>query len=520
MKMHRRNFLRSAGAASAASLLPAGFWASVLHAQPNDGKTLVITLPTNPITIDPINQLSHDVMVLGQTVFENLIEYDVDGNLVPQLAEAMPEVSEDQLSFTFKLRPNVKFHNGKPLTAEDVAYSFNYMLDPENKAARRNVFSRLKGAEAIDEHTVRIDMNEPYSPWLCFMSKYMGIFPVGSREEHGGDYFRLSPKGVGTGVGIFEEWIPDTSVTFLRNPEYWREGLPAWEKLVVKVVPDTSSRLALLQSGEVDIVSAVPPQDYERLKAMDGIDGDIRPTTAAWLALFPNNAKAPFDDVKFRQAISFALDRALLASEVYQGYLDPTAVAAPPKSWWYNDTLDAGLAYDLEKAKALLAESKYPTGASFELQTATNPYMLETNDCALFIQALLAEIGVNVTIVPVEFNVLISGVIKGEHMASVMIFASPGEPTYAIQGVLTAGQTVAGGVNYANTAVAELLSKAFATTDRDVQLPIYHEIQKVIAEDMPVITLGFASASGLWRDRVKNYKLSQGITMNVTQVSV
>src|SRR5690606_28368384 len=146
------------------------------------------------------------------------------------------------------------------------------------------------------------------------------------------------------------------------------------------------------------------------LKAMYATDGDIRPTTAACLALLANTAKAPCDDVKRRQASSSALDRALLASAVHQGYRDPPAGAAPPRRRWYNGTPDTWRADAIEKAKALLAESRCPAGASFELQTATNPYMLETNDCALFIQALLAEIGVNVTIVPVEFNVLISSV--------------------------------------------------------------------------------------------------------------
>ena len=129
---NRREFLAAGAGGALASLLPA----TLLYAQPNDGKTLTVVLPSNPITIDPINQLNHDAMVLGQTVFENLVEYDIDGVLKPQLAKALPAISPDKKTYTFELRDDVTFHNGKKLTAEDVKYSFDYLLDPANKAAR------------------------------------------------------------------------------------------------------------------------------------------------------------------------------------------------------------------------------------------------------------------------------------------------------------------------------------------------------------------------------------------------
>ena len=112
----RRQFLTAGAGGALAALLPS----SLLHAQPNAGKTLTIVLPSNPITIDPINQLNHDAMVLGQTVFENLVEFDVDGVLKPQLAKALPTISADKKTYTFELRDDVTFHNGKKMTAEDV----------------------------------------------------------------------------------------------------------------------------------------------------------------------------------------------------------------------------------------------------------------------------------------------------------------------------------------------------------------------------------------------------------------
>lgn len=520
MSIRRRTFLSSAGAAGATSLLPAGFWSSVVTAQPNKGKTLVVALPTNPITIDPINQLSHDSMLLGQTVFENLMEYDVDGNLVPQLAAAPPTVSADQLQFTFDIRPNVTFQNGKPLTAEDVKYSFDYMLNPANKAARRGVFARIKGVEVLDKMKVRVDLSTPYSPWMYFLTKYMGIFPAGSREEHGGDYFRLSPKGVGTGVGIFEEWIPDTMVAFRRNPNYWGPVKPAWDRLEVRIVPDTASRLAFLQAGQLDVVSTIPPEDYARMTKIGGIKGEIRPTTAGWMTMLFNHTKAPFDDVNFRLALSYAIDRKLLASEVYKGMLDPSSLPAPPQGWWFDAKTDATLGYNPAKAAEYLAKSKYAKNATFDMAVATDPYMIDLKDAALLVQSMAAAVGITANITPMEFNVLTARMIKGDHSATLTLFASPGEPTYALQTVFTQGQSVAGGIKYASDDITKLLDKAFATTERSAQMPIMHEIQKVYARDMPAITLGFASASALWREPVQGFKVSQGITMNVTKVQV
>lgn len=520
MHTTRRNFLKTTGTATAASVLPATFWQSVLHAQPNRGKTLVVALPTNPITIDPLNQLSHDAMLLGQTVFENLIEYDVDGNLKPQLALAMPQVSPDQLSYTFDLRTDVVFHNGKPMTAEDVKYSFDWLLDPKNKASRRSVFARLKGAEVLGPHRVRIDLNDPYSPWMYFLSKYMAIFPAGSREANGPDHFRASPSGVGTGVGVFEKWIPDTSVSFVRNPKHWSKKLPAWERLEVRLIADTSSRMAFLQSGELDIISTIPPQDFARMKDKEGLTGEIRPTTAGWMTLLVDNTKAPFDDPNFRLALSYAIDRKLLADQVYKGFLDPSSLPTPPRGWWFDAATDATLGYDPAKAKEYLAKSKYASGASFDMTVATDPYMMDMNDAALLVQSMFGAIGITARITPMEFNVLTSRMVKGEHQSTLMLLASPGEPTYMLQGAFTKGQAIAGGVKYQGDDVAKLLDKVFATTDRDVQLPLLHDIQKAIAKSMPAITLGYASASALWNKRVRNFKVSQGITMNVTAVEL
>ena len=196
----------AASGASAATTL--GTWS--VEAGEN---VLTIAIPSNPVTFDPINAANHDAMVVSQTIFENLVQVDIDGKaLQPQLAVALPQVSADRLTYTFDLRDDVYFQDGQKLNADDVKYSFEYVLDPKNNALRRPLFNKIKTITVESPTRVKIELGELYRPWLFYMTKYMGIFPKGSREKHGADFFKIGPVGVGTGPGIFVEWRQNDSI--------------------------------------------------------------------------------------------------------------------------------------------------------------------------------------------------------------------------------------------------------------------------------------------------------------------
>lgn len=514
--LDRRKFLAGGAAGGLAALLPI----DLLHAQPNNGKTLTVVLPSNPITVDPINQLNHDAMVLGQTVFENLVEYDLDGVLKPQLAKALPTISADKKTYVFELRDDVTFQNGKKMTAEDVKYSFDYLLDANNKAARRSLFTRITKVTVLEPYRVQFNLSEPYGPWLYFLTKYMGIFPVGSRQEHGDAYFKSSPKGVGTGFGIFEDWKPNDSITFVKNPNYWRKGLPHWDRLVVKMIPEDATRVAYLLTGQVDVISAPPPREFNKLKTLPGVTGASRPTLGGALLMYTNTLKPPLDDVNFRKAIACAIDRKTIGDKVYYGLLDPSSVPAPPRGWWFNAAADKELGYDLERAKAYLAKSKYPTGAEIDLSIQAEPYLLDTKDAAIFVQAQLAKIGIKVNLKVYEFSVLIQQAIRGEHQMALQVFMSPGEPSYILQVCLTPDQVLSKSTGYNNPELNGLLAKAFAETDQDKLKDIYGAIQTIVARDAPIGVLGYVHAANLWRPTVENFKVNQGLTISVGEVKV
>jgi peptide/nickel transport system substrate-binding protein len=517
----RRDLLKAAAASAATLALTPWVGGSLAHAQPAQGKTLTVAIPGVPVTLDPVNITSHDWMAASQAVFENLIEFDVNGNPQPQLAAAMPTVSDDKTVYTFDLRDDVHFHNGQKFTAEDVKYSFDYLLNPDNKAVRRPVFARIRKVTILGPTRVRFELSEPYGPWLAFMTKCMGIFPTGSRENNPTDFFRTGPVGVGTGPGIFEEWRPNEYIALRRNPDYWRKGLPAWDRLVIRQINEESVRVAYLLSGQVDLISAPPPRDFARLKSLANLDGASRPTLGGWFAINCDNKRPPLDDANFRKAISCAIDRKTIADKVYYGLLSPAAMPAPPGAWWYNADTDKAASFDLARAKDFLARSRYPEGATIDLAIPSEPYLLDVKDAALVLQSQLGKIGVKVNLKAMEFQVFINSVIRGEQQASLFVNMSPGEPTYHLQNSLTPSQLLARSINYDGPDLVALLKQGFAEDDREKAKKIYADLQAVLVRDMPMVWIGFVHAANLWRRSVvKELVVNQGLTFSCRDVQV
>ena len=483
-------------------------------------KTLTIAIPNNPGTFDPMNQVNHDAMVGTQTVFENLLEVDVDGVLRPSLAVSLPKISDDKLTYWFDLRDDVRFQNGDRFTAEDVKYSYEYIIDPKNKAVRRNLWTPIREITVESPTRVRFEMRMPYRPWLDYMSKFMGIFPKGSRERFGSDYFRLTPIGVGTGPGIFVEWRQNDYVEFRRNPDYWRKGVPAWDRLVMKTVPEDSVRVAYLLTNQAQIVSAPSPKEFLRLKSSPGITGASKPGLGCSFFMQLNARKPPFDDVNFRKAIAFGIDRKLLAKDVYYGMLDASSVPAPPDSWWFSKEAADTITYDPEKARAFLAKSKYPRGAEFELLVPAQPYLIDVRDAAVVVQSQLAELGIRANIRLLEAVQVITQNISGAHTASLFPNMGPSDPTYLIQAFYAPDQVQSKSSGYTNEQLTALIKQSFAETEQDKLKPIYAKMQAILAEDSPGVWLGFVHIANLWRNEVKGFRVNTGLTMRVRDVDL
>ena len=511
----RRAVLKGGVAVASALGLP-----SVVRAAGD--RTLVVAIPSNPTTFDPINQGNHDAMVVNQLIFENLLEIDGAGRHQPMLAKAMPAISGDRTEYVFELREDVTFQNGQPFTAADVKYSYDYILDPANKALRRPVWTGIESVEVVERHKVRFKLKAPFRPLLDYMTKYMGIFPAGSREKFGNEVFQQRPEGLGTGPGIFVSARSNDVVEFRRNPTYWRKDIPAWDRLRVRIIAEDSARIAALMSGSVHIIGSPPVRDYLRLRQGEaqGTTGGSRPALGSYMLMLHNTRKPPFDDPEVRRAVSLATDRKTIAEKIFHGLVEPTAVPAPASAWWHNAKAAAGLAFNVEKARAHLARSRYPSGAEFELLYSSQPYLLDMKDAALFIQASLAPLGIRVKLQPVETGQLIAQVIAGNQTSALLAVIGPSDPTFVMQGIYTPNQIMTRGSGYNNDRLNTLLTESFAVDDEPSLGPILAEMQAILAADSPSTWIGTVHSFNLWRANIRGFEPNTGITLRLADVSL
>ena len=290
---------------------------------------------------------------------------------------------------------------------------------------------------------------------------------------------------------------------------------------MVKVVPEDSTRVAYLMGGQADIIGAPPPRDFARLKSRPRMQGEARVTNGGWCVMLQNQARPPFDDLNFRLAVAHAVDRKTIAEKIYYGLVEPSSVPAPASSWWYDRKAGDVLSHDPVKAKEYLAKSKYQgDAASFDLLTSAEAYLLDTNDCAVFLQAELAKIGIKVTLKKASFATVNPQIFRGDYQSAIVNFMSPGDPTYMINVSCTPNQFLSKATGYDDPKVGELLAAAYKldTDDRANLLPIYSELQAHLAGTSPVTWIGFFDAANVWRDRVKNFKVNQGLTITVRDV--
>lgn len=510
---------RRGGLLGAAAGILSQAW--IMQAEADETGTLTVGLSNNPLTCDPINMPSHDSMIISQTIYDNLMEFDIDGNLKPQLAKAHPDISADKLVYTFDLRDDVMFSDGKPLTSADVKYSIEFTADPSKKNTRGPIFKLIDHCETDGPHRIRVYLKEPFAPWTSFLTKFCGTWPEGSREKFGQDYFKLTPKDVGSGPGMFEEWKPNDYVALRRNPNYWKKGFPKWERLVIKIVPEDATRVAYLLSGQVDIIGAPPPREFNRLKTRKGIQGAAVPTLGGWCVMFQNPTRPPFDDVNFRKAMQHAVDRKTICDKIYFGLVEKSGIPAPASSWWYDKEADASTEYNPALAKEYLAKSKYKDGVEFDIEINAEPYLLDVKDAAVFIQAELVKLGVKVNLKPNSFPVTQAKIMGGDYTCGIANFMAVGEPTYFLQASFTGDgfmSKIFG--RQTDPVVVEALKTVFAETDEAKLKPVYAKLMKHMADEAWFTWIGYFAAANLWRDKVKDFKPSTGLTINVRDTAI
>lgn len=481
----------------------------------NKKDTLVFGRGGDSVSLDPITTTEGETFKVTENIFEKLLVYgESDTSVQPALAEEW-EVSDDNLTYTFKLRKGVKFHDGTDFNADAVVYNFErWMNGDADKYPYYTMFGGFKGDEghvikevkAIDEHTVQFVLIRPQAPFL----KNLAMSPFGIASptalEKDGDNFRQHP--VGTGPFKFVEWKQNDRIVLEKNPDYWMEGYPKLNKVIYRVIPENTARLNALANGEIDIMDGLNNSDEASVLSNPNLQVIERPSMNVGYIGFTVN-RPPFDNKLVRQALSHAIDKQSIIDSFYGGKAQPAKNPMPPSIEGYNDDIQ-DYPYDLEKAKALLAEAGFANGFEMDLwaMPVARPYMPEAMKVAEVIQDSFSKIGVKANIQTVDWATYLDKATKGEFDAYMLGWTGDnGDPDNFIYTLLDKDSIGSNNnSHYSNDELHAILIEAQTETDQAKRNELYKRAQEIIKEDAPWVPLVHSTPLLAAVKDLQNYK--------------
>jgi peptide/nickel transport system substrate-binding protein len=355
-----------------------------------DRSTLRVAVPTFPNSLDASIAAERNAQNVSWQMFDSLVWANEQNIIEPALAERW-EVSDSGTEYTFYLRRGVTFHNGEPFNADAVVYSWERGIRPVMEWSDR--WAQANSVEKIDEYTVRITTEEPDPLLLGVMAQHWNIVPPGYTAEAGDDAFGEAP--VGTGPFMFVEWAREDRIVMERNPDYWREGLPRVDRVIFRPIPEASTRMAAIQTGEIDIVNRLTFEQAEALERVSGVEVVTYPIDRVFYIAFNNlttGVDEPTEDARVRRAMNYAVDRQAIIDSLFGGRAQLATGLMTESNLGYDHSISP-YPYDPDRARRLLAEAGYPDG--FEIGYAA-PSGAYTNfeQVAEAIQGYLSEVGI------------------------------------------------------------------------------------------------------------------------------
>lgn len=462
---------------------------------------LVVGQGADAISLSPHNVNDQPSARVMSQIYDTLVVQTESLELVPGLAESWEQV--DETTWIFNIRQGVTFHDGSALTASDVAYTLNRLRDPATAAPASFIVGFVNTLEATDEYTVRLTTNGPFAPLLAHLAHTAtSILSQAAVEAAGEDYG--TTVVVGTGPFKFVSWQTASQIVLERNDDWWGgEVLPA--EVVFRPIVEGSVRAIELEAGGIDIAYALEPRDYLRLE--DGSNPRVVVEAIETLStnyVGFNAAKAPYDDVRVRQAINHALDVGAIIDAIYEGLGNPANGPISPQVFGANLDLE-GYDYDPERARALLAEAGYPNGFDTTIWTNDNPLRIQIAEIA---QAFLADVGVNVEIQVLEWGAYLDGTAAGNHDMFILGWVTvTADADYGLYALFHSSQFGNAGNRtfWASDRLDELLDLGRSEADADTRMEIYAEAQEIIAEQAPWIFLNVTLEMNGWRDNVDGF---------------
>ncbi len=499
--------LGPAVAGGAASASPRGRLAAARPANAaKRGGTLRFARSIGPTTLDPANTIiAGDIYTLDK-ILEPLYVTDPAGQLVPWLATGY-KVSTDHRTFTFALRPGVKFSNGKPLVADDVVFSINRTR--KDAAGPLSFLDyAISDIEAKGTGTVVFQLSQPWAPFLSDLSVFANaVLPADFAGQSEKEFFSAP---VGTGPFTLAGFTPDAnSLTLKANPNYWQAGKPYLDSVEFVYVDNDNQRVLQIQGGQVDIIDTVPPANVASLKASSNLNVDLFP---AWqVDLLVMNERLPqFADRHVRRAITYAIDRPALVHAASFGTAKPGGSFFPPSLQYYAAGTPV-LTYSLAQAKAELAQSKFPKGFSTKLLIDGGVQKWVT--FAQIIKAQLQTIGITVEITALDHSAFESTFQKYDYDMfidyAINDISDPDEMA-SFEVDVKNGGSESYWSNYDNPKAITLVHEAEAEYDNSKRAALYAQIQEIVAEDAPFVALDYPPYIYAVSDHVNGFAVNPG----------
>jgi peptide/nickel transport system substrate-binding protein len=466
-----------------------------------DPGTLVMIIESSPANLDPRIGTDAASERIGALIFDSLVERDEHFNLRPSLAERW-EVP-DPKTYIFHLRPGVRFHDGRPLGARDVKWTFDSLMDGTVISSRSGAYRLVESVEAPDDATVIFHLKEPFAPLLWNLSNgALGIVPYGSGKD-------FNQHLVGSGPFRLVRAELDKEVVLARNDDYWGEK-PRLARVRFAVVPDTTTRALELAKGSADIaVNALTADMEAKIAGEKRLQVETTPgTTLAYLAF---NLRDPvLRDVRVRRALAHAIDRRPMIEYLWRGLARPANSVLPPQHWAYDGDV-ARYDYDPAKARALLDAAGYRpvNGVRFHLTMKTSTEE-STRLMAAVLQQQLRAVGIALDIRTYEFATFYSDVQKGSFQLFSLRWIGGNEDPDIFEYVFYSTSTPPKRANrgyYSNPRVDALIDAGRRELDQEKRMAIYAELQRVLAEDLPYIDLWYFDNVVVHTPRVANVHL-------------
>jgi peptide/nickel transport system substrate-binding protein len=479
---------------------------------------LVVAADSEPKNLNPAIVASNGVFYISSKIVEPLAEASFKGEdgLEPRLATEW-KGSDDGLSATFKLREGVTWHDGKPFTSADVAFSALSVWKPLQNLGRL-VFANLASVDTPDEHTAIFRFSKP-TPFQLIRNALPVVTSVVPKHLYEGTDIATNPantKPVGTGPFVFAEYKPGEYYRLTRNEKYWAKDAPQLNEIIYRILPDRAGAASALEAEEIQLAafSAVPLSDLARLAKEPGIKviADGYEALTYQLVVEINHRRKELADLKVRQAIAHAINKKLVIDTVFLGYATASTGPVPKNAPQFYTSNVETYDFDVEKANALLDEAGYKRGANgtrFSLKLLPAPYFNETKQFGAYLRQALAEIGIEAELVNNDsaahqkavytdhaFDLAVAPpVFRGDPAISTTILVKSGTP---------AGVGFSNQGGYENKELDALIDKAAQTIDEKARTELYKDFQKKVAADLPLINVAEWGFITVARDSVKN----------------